>query len=141
MFGCLGLLLDHGVQGQLLDLAVLQELLLAVAGGVGGALRGEDDVEALDILAHGELLGRLRTLARDADLERAEAVQLHALGVLHLVAHDLDHFLDDGHHVGALDGTVALDDFRQLAGVDDGGGHGAGVPLAAALRSGRLVLM
>ena len=67
----------------------LEELLRAVTGGVGVALRREYDVQTLDVVGHGERLGRAGTLAADADLERAEAVQLHTLRILHLVAHGL----------------------------------------------------
>ena len=53
----LRLLLHHRVQRQLLDLGVLQELLLTVACGVGGALRSEDHMQAGNVLGHGELVG------------------------------------------------------------------------------------
>ena len=79
------LFLLHGVQRQLLYLATLQELLRAVAAAVRGALRHEDHVQTRDVLGDAVLGGGLCTLRLDADLERTEAVQLHALGVLHLV--------------------------------------------------------
>ena len=72
----LRLLLLHGVHRQLLNLATLQELLRAVATGVGGALRHEDHVQTRDVLGDGVLGGGLCTLRLDADLERTEAVQL-----------------------------------------------------------------
>ena len=82
-------LLDNLVVGQLYAGGTLQELLHAVTGIVGGALRGEYYVQVLDVVVDGEGLGRTGTLAVDADLERAEAVQLHALGILQLVTHGL----------------------------------------------------
>ena len=134
-------LLFYLVLRQLFALRSLQELLHAVAGSVGRALGGEHDVHALDVVGHGERLRRAGTLRGDADLERAEAVQLHALAVLQLVAHGLHQLVEHSQDIGLLHGTVALHDFSQLAGVDTTRRHHAGIPLAAALRSYTLVLM
>ena len=133
--------LHHSIQGQLLYAGTLQELLDAVATAVRRALRKEQHAQALDVLGDAELGGGLGALLLHSDLERAEAVQLHALGVLHLVLHDLHEFLQHCHHVGAFHGTVALDDLCQLAGVNHCGGYGAGIPFATALRPRTLVLM
>ena len=94
---------------QLFALHTVQELLHAVASLVVATLGSEYHVHALDVVGDGERLGRAGTAAVDADLERTEAVQLHTLGVLHLVLHDLHQLLDDGHDVRALHGTVTLD--------------------------------
>ena len=51
-------LLLYLVLRQLFALRTLQELLHAVAGGVGRALGGEHDVHARDVVARGERLGR-----------------------------------------------------------------------------------
>ena len=69
------LLLDL-VLRQLLTLHALQELLHAVASSVVGALGGEHHVHALDVVGDGERLRGAGTLGIQADLERAEAVQL-----------------------------------------------------------------
>ena len=135
------LVLADLVLGQLLDLHAVQELLHAVASLVVATLGSEYHVHALDVVGDGEGLGRAGALAVQADLERAEAVELHTLGVLHLVLHDLHELLDDGHDVRALHGTVTLDDLCQATGVDDADGYGTGIPLAAAGGSMTLILM
>ena len=96
----------------------LKECLGVVAGRVGTALRREYDVYVLDVVGDGEGLCRACTLAVDTDLERTEAIELHTLGVLQLVAHGLNHLLDDGADVADLHGTVALHDGCQLLGID-----------------------
>ena len=135
------LVLADLVLRQLLDLHAVQELLHAVASLVVATLGGEHHMHALDVVGDGEGLGRAGTLAVQTNLERAEAVELHTLGVLHLVLHDLHQLLDDGHDVRALHGTVALDNLCQATGVDDADGYGTGIPLAAAIRSYTLILM
>ena len=134
------LLLDL-VLRQLLTLRTLQELLDAVAGRIGRALGGEHDVHARDVILNGEGLGGARSLRGNADLERAEAVELDTLRVLQLVAHGLYQLVQNGEDIGLLHGTVALHDLRQFAGVNHRHGYGTGVPLTAALGSYTLVLM
>ena len=134
------LLLDL-ILRQLLTLHALQELLHAVASGVVGTLGGEYHMHALDVVGDGERLGGARTLGVQADLERAEAVELYALGVLQLVAHGLHQLVQHGEDIGLLHGTVALHDLRQLTGVNHRHGYGTGIPFAAALGSYTLVLM
>ena len=52
-------------------------------------LRVEVDAGAEDVLADGELLGSLRTLAADVHLEGAESVDAYAVATLKLLLHHL----------------------------------------------------
>lgn len=89
------LCLRDRVLGSLLDLQAAEEGHDALTGGaVGGAGREEVDVSTDDVLSHVEVGHSLGTDALDANLEGTEAVELHGLAVLNLLADDVDERLD-----------------------------------------------
>jgi len=88
---------------------------------IGGLvfLASADEVysQTADIAGDGEVLGLVRAYGLQTDLESAEAIELHGAGVLELVGHHLDKFIDHREYVGLLDGTVTLDDVCQSIGI------------------------
>ena len=101
------------------ELGLLQEL---AAGDVRLLLllRQESDVQTLDVLLHVELVLAHRTALRalDGGIERAEALNLHALRLqqhLNQAAAELLHHAVN--HVGRVDRTVLGNVVRQPTGV------------------------
>ena len=93
------------------------------------SLRKEVDVQPFDVGLYVKLLRRCGRLGLKTYLERAEAVYLHTLGVLHGACHRGHKFAKNGFYVRTLYGAVLLHYLRQLACCHRFGYYGTGVPL------------
>ena len=89
-----------------------------IGGLVFLASADEVDTQTADIAGDGEVIRLVCAYGLQTDFESAEAIELHGAGVLELVGHHLDKFIDYREHVGLLDGTVTLDDVCQSIGID-----------------------
>lgn len=124
-------LVHDGILRQLAHRCALQQLLdVFAAVGIDDGLGLEDNVQALDVLLHVEVLHSLRTAGAESHLEGAEVVDSHALRILQLQADGVGQLLQHGQDVGVLHGAVRLHDVSQLAGGDLYGVSGTSVPAA-----------
>lgn len=128
------------VLGQLGHLAPVDERARAPAVLVDAQLRLEEHVYVLHVLRGGEVLGRVARAGGEAELERAEVVELHALGALQLLLHHHHQLAEHGEHVGPLHGAVGLNLLGQPVGVCGVYHHRPGIPLLV-LRAARVVVL
>ena len=104
-----------------------------MGGGVGGHFGLEQHAAALDVLVGVEVGGRVGSTGTDTNLERAETIDVDALGCLEGIGDHLDHLYENGVCIRLLGGGVALDKLSDVHQADSLGVNGLGVPLLVTL--------
>lgn len=121
----------HGVFGKLYRGATSQQVGdTAVGGTVLISLGHEIDVHAQDVFLRAKLFRRHGRLRFKSYLERAEAVYLHALRVLHGTRHRGDELAKHCLDIGTFHGAVLLHYLGQLAGRHRVDHHRTGIPFS-----------